>query len=114
MPTLRHRPDGILATKLSLDRRTAGCVSGYPGNTPHRTRSGVFWRSGGDMRAWVIAGILLFAGTAVAEDAGDTEVPPLAHGDSAPEEAPNYFDAHELGAATLATFAVCQDTIARA
>jgi hypothetical protein len=66
------------------------------------------------MRAWVIAGILLFAGTAVAEDAGDTEVPPLAHGESAPEEAPNYFDAHELGAATLATFAVCQDTIARA
>src|SRR4029079_3682189 len=107
-------PSGILAPKLSFAGCTVRGVSGYPGNTPHRTRSGVCWRSGADMRAWVIAGILLVAGTAAADDAGDTEVPPLAYGESAPEDAPNYFDAHELGAATLATFAACQDTIARA
>lgn len=66
------------------------------------------------MRAWVTAGVLLVTSTAVADDARDTEVPPLAYGETAPEDAPNYFDARELGAATLTTFAVCQDTIARA
>lgn len=66
------------------------------------------------MRAWVTAGVLLMASAAAADDARDTEVPPLAHGESPPEDAPNYFDTRELGAATLTTFAVCQDTIARA
>jgi len=66
------------------------------------------------MRAWVVAGVLLVTSTAVAENIGDVEVPALATDEAAPEDAPNYFDARELGAATLATFAVCQDTIARA
>ncbi|HEY0478355.1 MAG TPA: hypothetical protein VGD37_12610 [Kofleriaceae bacterium] len=41
-------------------------------------------------------------------------MPPLTDGEGAPEDAPNYFDARELGSATIAAFAACNDTIARA
>ncbi|HMG22827.1 MAG TPA: hypothetical protein VK607_15945 [Kofleriaceae bacterium] len=40
-------------------------------------------------------------------------MPPLVDGESPPDEAPNYFDARELGSATLATLGACQGTIAR-
>jgi hypothetical protein len=66
------------------------------------------------MRVWVAIGVLLVASTAAAEGPVDSGVPPLADGESAPEDAPNYFDARELGSATLTAFVACKDTIARA
>jgi hypothetical protein len=65
------------------------------------------------MRTWVALGALLVASTAAAREPGDPGVPPLADGESPPDEVPNYFDARELGTATLATFAACRGTIAR-
>jgi len=65
------------------------------------------------MRTWVALGALLVASTAVAQELGAPGVPPLADGESPPDEVPNYFDARELGSATLATLAACQGTIAK-
>jgi hypothetical protein len=41
-------------------------------------------------------------------------VPSLADGESSPVDAPNYFDTRELGAATLAAIAACQEAVATA
>jgi hypothetical protein len=60
------------------------------------------------MRAWVAIGALLIANTAAAQQRSGPTVPPLVEGEIAPVEAPNYFDARELGAATLAVYAACQ------
>jgi hypothetical protein len=67
------------------------------------------------MRAWVaVAAFLALVSAAAAESAATSAVPPLAEGESAPADAPNYFDRRELGAATLAALAACQDAVARA
>src|SRR5258707_1146596 len=64
------------------------------------------------MRAWAaVAAFLVLVSTAAAEQPADSEVPPLADGESAPADAPNYFDARELGAATLAALAACQEAV---
>src|SRR4029079_6722536 len=44
----------------------------------------------------------------------DSEVPPLADGESTPADAPSYFDRRELGAATIAVLAACQEAATRA
>jgi hypothetical protein len=66
------------------------------------------------MRAWVAAGVILMASAAAAQERRDSGVPPLADGESAPTDVPNYFEARELGSATLAVVATCEGTIARA
>jgi hypothetical protein len=63
------------------------------------------------MRGWAATVAFLIASTAAADVPG-AEVPPLADDESAPADPPNYFEARELGAATLATFATCQSTVA--
>jgi len=63
------------------------------------------------MRAWAAVGaFLVLANTAAAEQPTDSEVPPLATGESAPADVPNYFDRRELGAGTLVLLAACQET----
>lgn len=67
------------------------------------------------MRAWAAIGaFLVLASTAAAEQPGDSEVPPLADGESAPADVPNYFNTQELGAATLAALAACHEAIVSA
>jgi hypothetical protein len=64
------------------------------------------------MRAWIGVCAVLFASNASAEGFDDSEVPPLADGESAPMDVPNYFDARELGTGALAAYAACRDTLA--
>lgn len=64
------------------------------------------------MRAWVAVCAVLFASIASAEERDDSEVPPLADGESVPADTPNYFDARELGAGALAAYAACRDVLA--
>lgn len=67
------------------------------------------------MRAWATSGaFLVLVSTAAAEQPADSGVPPLADGESAPRDAPNYFDTRELGAATLAAIAACQEAVTSA
>lgn len=67
------------------------------------------------MRAWAaVAAFLVFVSSAAAAPPADSEVPPLADGESAPVDAPNYFDTRELGVATIAALAVCQEALASA
>lgn len=67
------------------------------------------------MRAWAAVGaFLVLVSTAVAEPPADSEVPPLAGSESAPADAPNYFDPRELGATTLAPLAACQGAVTSA
>src|SRR3954465_6706792 len=67
------------------------------------------------MRAWAAVGVFLVrANTAAADQPADSEVPPLAAGESAPPDVPNYFDTRELGVAVLAALAACQETITSA
>lgn len=64
------------------------------------------------MRAWAAIGaFLVWTSAAAAAQPIDPVVPPLADGESAPTDAPNYFDARELGVATLAALAVCQEAV---
>lgn len=65
------------------------------------------------MRTWIALWFCLLAGTAAAQTSDAWQVPPLTAGESAPAELPNYFDARELGAGTLAVQAACQGTIAQ-
>jgi hypothetical protein len=66
------------------------------------------------MRSWVAICAVLVASVASAEELGYSEVPPLSDGESAPADMPNYFDARELGAATLTAYAACRDTLTSA
>jgi hypothetical protein len=66
------------------------------------------------MRAWVILCALLVASAAAAQDREDPNVPALGDGELAPDDVPNYFDARELGVATLAALMACEDAFARA
>jgi hypothetical protein len=67
------------------------------------------------MRAWAaVAAFLVLVSSAAAEPPVDSEVPPLADGESAPVDAPNYFDTRELGVATIAALAACQEAITSA
>lgn len=62
------------------------------------------------MRAWIaLVGVLLFAHNARAEEQifETPVVAPLARGDAAPIDAPNYFDEHELGTATVVEYEAC-------
>lgn len=67
------------------------------------------------MRAWAVVGaFLVLVSTAAAEQPVDSGVPPLADGESAPADVPNYFDRRELGAATIAALTACQEAATRA
>ena len=67
------------------------------------------------MRAWAaVAAFLGLVCSASAAPPADSEVPPLADGESAPVDAPNYFDTRELGVATIAALAACQEALASA
>jgi hypothetical protein len=58
--------------------------------------------------------ICLVARSTAAQPDAAAAVPALADEESAPVDLPNYFEARELGAATLAVRVACQDTIAQA
>lgn len=66
------------------------------------------------MRASVAFAALLVGSTAVAQELGDPDVPPLARDEAPPDDAPNYFDVRELGATTIEVLSACERTIARA
>lgn len=67
------------------------------------------------MRTWAVLGaFLVLVNTAAAEQPADSGVPPLAEGESAPADAPNYFDTRELGVATTAALDACQEAITSA
>src|SRR3954467_14018426 len=67
------------------------------------------------MRTWAVLGaFLVLVNTAAAEQPADSGVPPLADGESAPADAPNYFDTRELGVATIAALDACQEAITSA
>lgn len=61
-----------------------------------------------------VAAFLVLVCSASAAPPADSEVPPLADGESASVDVPNYFDTRELGVATIAALAACQEAITSA